>query len=677
MMPGMDGFEVCARLRADSHLAEVPVIMLTALDDRDSRLRGLQAGVDDFISKPFDPVELRARIKTITRLNRYRRLLLERIYRQQAEAEVYRRNRELTLLNQMLTAVAATLNVQDILYLACEALAQAFELPRATGLLLNEDWTQFVTIVEYITPVAGLESPHGEGYLPSQADGPNEVIPLTGRLSEYLSQYKTPLAIVGEQTEPALAKVHQLMREYGLNSLLVVPLLIGDQPTGVIELGVPERLHFNDQDLTLAQSIATAIGQALETAQLYQNLQHYADSLEETVERRTQELKYERDRMQAILEALGEAVIVTDTSGAIQYLNPAATTLTGFPEEEAIGQNWQLWQSRKSREEETGDDSGEQLYHEISGVVRSGQTWHGEVNNKRKDGGLYDALLTVAPLFDPDRPTQPIGFVSVQSNITPLKEAERLRAVHQEREKQAALDRLRHTFLSSVNHEMRTPLALIFQTIEMLEDTQLGELTQEQLDALTALRRQARILGGMVEGLTRVAAFLSKQETVRPVLALLEPVFQNLIPLADFKARSKEITVETELAPNLPPCRVDIKQMEEALIQLLDNAVKYNQPGGKIRISAQANNQWVMIAISDTGIGIEEEQMNRIWEMFEQGADPLKRAQEGLGLGLVLARYIVEAHRGIIEVDSTLGQGSTFTVKLPRINSESSTQPDW
>ncbi|HEU5097572.1 MAG TPA: response regulator, partial [Roseiflexaceae bacterium] len=78
MMPGMDGFEVCQHLRADASLADVPVIMLTALDDRESRLRGIEVGADDFVSKPYDRVELRARVKTITRLNRYRRLVSER-----------------------------------------------------------------------------------------------------------------------------------------------------------------------------------------------------------------------------------------------------------------------------------------------------------------------------------------------------------------------------------------------------------------------------------------------------------------------------------------------------------------------------------------------------------------------------------------------------------------------
>jgi signal transduction histidine kinase len=237
---------------------------------------------------------------------------------------------------------------------------------------------------------------------------------------------------------------------------------------------------------------------------------------------------------------------------------------------------------------------------------------------------------------------------------------------HQEREKQAALDRLRHTFLSTINHELRTPLALIFQTLEMLEGSQLGEMTPEQSDALMALRRQAWTLGRMVEGLTRVAAFLSKQETVRPVLARLEPVLDTVIPLAEFKARSKEITIETEIAAKLPFFPLDVKQMEEVLTQLVDNAIKFNQVSGKIRISAQAHDDWITVAVSDSGVGIEAEQMNRIWEVFEQGSDPLKRAQEGLGLGLVLARYIVEAHRGTIEIESIPNRGSTVTVKLPR-----------
>jgi signal transduction histidine kinase len=248
---------------------------------------------------------------------------------------------------------------------------------------------------------------------------------------------------------------------------------------------------------------------------------------------------------------------------------------------------------------------------------------------------------------------------------------------HQEQEKQAALDRLRHTFLSTINHELRTPLALIFQTIEMLESANLGELNEGQLDALTALRRQSRTLGQMVESLTRVAAFVSKQEPVKPVKAQLKPIFENVIALAEFKARTKGIEIETELEANLPVLHLDIKQIEEALTQLVDNAIKFNQKDGKVKLSAWSEKDWVAVAVADTGIGIEPAQTQIIWDIFEQGVDPLRRAQEGLGLGLVLTRHIIEAHHGLIELETTPGQGSIFTIRLPRPRENSGQHLAW
>jgi signal transduction histidine kinase len=237
--------------------------------------------------------------------------------------------------------------------------------------------------------------------------------------------------------------------------------------------------------------------------------------------------------------------------------------------------------------------------------------------------------------------------------------------IRQQRQTQAALDRLRLTFLGTVNHEMRTPLALIFQGVELLEDPRLGSLTEEQLDAVAMLRRQAQTLGRMIENLTGVAAFLSKQEPVKRVLARLDVIFDDMLPLAEFKARSKGIMIETDISANLPAFLLDVKQMEEALTQLLDNAIKFNRPGGKIKVSARATTRCIILTIKDTGIGIEAEQMERIWQTFEQGIDPVRRAQEGLGLGLALARYIIAAHNGEIEVKTKLGSGSTFIVKLP------------
>lgn len=242
-------------------------------------------------------------------------------------------------------------------------------------------------------------------------------------------------------------------------------------------------------------------------------------------------------------------------------------------------------------------------------------------------------------------------------------------AIAQERQARARLDRLRHTFLSTVNHEMRTPLVLILQSIELLDSTRLGTLTPDQLDTLMVLKRQSQKLDQMVQSLTRVAGFLSKQEEIKPVMGRLTPVFKSVLPLAEFKARSRQISITTDIPAGLPPFPLDVKQIEVVLTQLLDNAIKFNRTGGRVNITAEADAEWVTVAVADTGAGISPDRLDTVWEVFEQNSDPVRRAQEGLGLGLVLVRYIVDAHGGVVEIDTRVGKGSRFCIKLPRTKS--------
>lgn len=408
MMPGMDGYAVCRRLRADPLLAEVPIIMVTALDDRDSRLCGIEAGADDFISKPFERVELRARVQTITRLNRYRRLLSERTHRQRAEEDIQRRNQELTLLNRVISTAASALDGAELLNTVCAALMHTFDLSGAVATLLNHPQYTHTTTTSLLDQAA-LES---------------------------VQARQMSLVIDRQHDDVALDTVRKRMLQHHIAALLMTPILMREHVVGVIELHSAEPRIFTEQDLALAQSVGLAVGQAMETAQLYRQLQQHADDLEATVTRRTHELQMERDRTQAILEALGEAVVVTDTSDIIQYINPAAVQLTGYTSAEAIGQSPQLWQS---------DYVTTTSYASIQTKVRAGQTWRGEMINRRKDGTFYHAALTVAPLIDIHTPGKPIGFVSVQRDITPLKEAENLK----------------NQFVSNVSHELRTPLSII------------------------------------------------------------------------------------------------------------------------------------------------------------------------------------------------------------------------
>ncbi len=657
MMPGMDGFEVCHRLRVDPVLAEVPVIIVTALDDRNSLLLGIEAGADDFVTKPFDRIVLLTRVKSIIRLNRYRRLLLERSYRWEAEEEIRRRNRELSLLNRVITAAATTLNVRDVLYIACEALAEAFELPQASGLLLDEEQMQFTLVVEYRVPWLHLE----QNIIPGQEDQPSNKIPLVGYLSSKdLLSWETPVAIVKGQIGPWMTQVHDLMHEYGLGSLLIVPILIRDQMAGLIELKMVERRRFNDKDLALAQSVATAIGQAMETAWLYQKLQRHVDGLAKTVAERTRELQAERDRTQAILEAVGEAIVVSDVEGTIQYANPAIGLLTGYDSQEILGQNWRLWQTEHQSTE---------FMIQIQNAINAGQTWRGEVILKRKDGTLYDAALTVAALLDPDEPGQPIGFVSVQQDITPLKEAKRFM----------------NQFVSNVSHELRTSLSTVTLTsgnldmlYERLSDDERRKMVQD-------IRKQMRILNNLIGDVLEISRIDSgnisqKQQPVNLAQLVRDEVDKQL-PVAQKKSQ----TLRTSGVEKLTICGSD-SQLRQVIRNLLSNAIKYTPDKGHIAcewlalpanessetawpgVSSLPDGHWLALRVVDNGIGIDAKDLPHLFDRFYRVES--QSNIPGTGLGLSIAQELVELHDGQLAVASTPGEGSIFALYLPLLETD-------
>jgi PAS domain S-box-containing protein len=661
MMPEMDGFEVCRCLRADPVLAEVPIIMVTALDDRDSRLQGIEAGADDFVSKPFDRVELRTRVKTIMRLNRYQRLLLERDYRQMAEEHIRQRNRELTLLNRVIAAAATALDAQEVINIACESLVHTFAVCRATALLLDTTQTHWTVVARS----AAAAAPHPCGSCLEQIQ--NGAADTDMRLPmAHVLQTKMPLSITRPASDAVLspdaplAPMYALMERSGLATCLIVPILMRNQVVGLIEMGAVEPCSFNDQELLLAQSVASAVGQAMETAQLYQQLQRHADNLEEVVAQRTHELELERDRTQAILEALGEAVLVTDFEDIVHYFNPAAAALTGYSSDEVVGQH------AYSR---PGDGPLPAISEEIQQIVQAGQTWRGELVNQRKDGTRYDAAVTIAPLFDPHTPGQPVGYVSVQRDITPIKEAERLK----------------DQFVSNVSHELRTPLSIITLLSGNL-DTLYARLSDERRQRMIRdIREHTRVLDDLISDLLEIARIDSQRISMkRQPLNLVELIGEEAdkqVPLIQKKAQSLSVTGVDYL-----PVSGNDGQLRQILRNLLNNAIKYTPDRGCITCEcrmltageaeepvwpgshALPPGMWAAVRVTDTGIGISEENMPQIFERFYR-VQPQGNIS-GTGLGLAIAHELITLHAGTIAVASTPGEGSTFVVYFPLLTEE-------
>jgi len=143
----------------------------------------------------------------------------------------------------------------------------------------------------------------------------------------------------------------------------------------------------------------------------------------------------------------------------------------------------------------------------------------------------------------------------------------------------------------------------------------------------------------------------------------LDEVVRDATDLFEFVAQEKSMAVVTELSPNLT-VRADRNRLRQVLVNLLDNAIKYSAPGGRVEISADARADEVLITVKDTGAGIPAEEIPRIWERLYRGDK--SRSQRGLGLGLSLVRAIIKAHGGSMKVQSTVGEGSSFVMHLPK-----------
>jgi signal transduction histidine kinase len=225
------------------------------------------------------------------------------------------------------------------------------------------------------------------------------------------------------------------------------------------------------------------------------------------------------------------------------------------------------------------------------------------------------------------------------------------------------LDRLKDAFLSLVTHELRTPLTVISGIAEMLQSGVYGQLNAEQERQLGQISEQSARLQRLVNDLldlSRIEAGLLELrcEWLAP-RALADAVVAQLLPLA----QQAGVLLSHTLAHELPEIYADGRRLEQVLINLVSNALKYTPAGGAITISAQVEGRALCCCVSDTGCGIAPAAQARIFEKFYQ-AEP-RASATGTGLGLTIAKHLVELHGGQLSVTSELGQGSRFCFTLP------------
>jgi signal transduction histidine kinase len=224
------------------------------------------------------------------------------------------------------------------------------------------------------------------------------------------------------------------------------------------------------------------------------------------------------------------------------------------------------------------------------------------------------------------------------------------------------LDRLKSEFIQNVSHELRTPLAVIQGYTTLLEAGEFGELQPEQQEPVTIISRRIGMLRETVEDITLILGAETNTPALEPVM--LSQLVSDAVQDLKIAIEHAELTLRTEIPPNLPPVNGSPVYLRRIVDNLLNNAIKFTPAGGTIDLRVQHKNDQVVLEVTDTGIGISPEHRERIFDRFYQVDGSTSRRYGGMGLGLALVKEIVGAHGGTVDVKSKPGKGSTFTVTL-------------
>ncbi len=359
-----------------------------------------------------------------------------------------------------------------------------------------------------------------------------------------------------------------------------------------------------------------------EIGQLTQTFNRMAAELQEKM----RSLAEERSRLASVLDNMTDGVIITDSEGRVQLINPAAARLLGTTQQAAYQRPCaQVLRHHRLIELWQGCGAGDNV--EVVEFERL---------------GLFLRVTAMALAG-----SEPGGCMLVLQDLTQMRR----------------LETVRRDFISNISHELRTPLASLKALVDTLRDGALDDPPAAR-HFINRIEVEVDALTQMVQELLELSRIESGQAPLRlrPTLVadIVLPPVERLQPQAD----RNELTVTVDLPADLPPVLADAERAQQVVTNLVHNAIKFTPRGGAVHVSATAVGDEVEISVSDTGIGIAAEDLPRIFERFYK-ADRA-RASGGTGLGLAIARHVVQGHGGRIWAESQQGRGSRFAFTLLR-----------
>ncbi len=240
------------------------------------------------------------------------------------------------------------------------------------------------------------------------------------------------------------------------------------------------------------------------------------------------------------------------------------------------------------------------------------------------------------------------------------------RALAQVNEELRRLDELKSEFLAMVSHELRTPLTAIIGYSRLLMRQVHGPLSPKQLEHQEAIFRSAQRLTELINDLLDVSRLEAGRVELSPRPTAVRQIVDQAISVVAVAAQAKQIRVANDIPPDMPLVNADPTRLQQILVNLLGNGVKFTPAGGRVSVAAGTRGTQVWVSVEDTGVGLPPEELVRVWDPFYQVESPLRRRHGGSGLGLTIVRRLVELHGGVVRAESDgVNRGSCFTFTLP------------
>ncbi|MBN1121585.1 MAG: PAS domain S-box protein [Anaerolineae bacterium] len=363
-------------------------------------------------------------------------------------------------------------------------------------------------------------------------------------------------------------------------------------------------------------------------------------------------LEVSEERHRTIIETIDDGYVELNMDGEIVYFNKALVNILGRTADQLGGVRFREFMTEKS---------SKRLDRELQKVERAGtpsKTFEAEIHNQNKTKSYVE--ISITPINEKDTI---VGFQGIVRDSTERRLAEEaLRAAYEALQE---VDKVKDELIQNISHEFRNPLTYVLAYVDLLlaQSSELGPLTEEQRQTLNVVATQSRRLQRLVEDFITLHQIeehgLDRRRTDT------NQWLETIVTAAQSVANGQHITLTYEPDPDLPHTMIDPEITRQVMDNLLSNAFKFTPEHGAVTIEVESDPPWVTISVSDTGIGIPEDQLQNIFERFYQVDGSSRRKHGGLGLGLSICKKVVDAHGGKISVKSKEGEGSTFTFTLP------------